>query len=240
MQTEIILAIISFLTSAVAGVLGLGGGMLLIAAMPIFLPANLVIPLHGITQLSSNASRAYFARASIQWNLLGSFVLGSVIGVGVFGLVLFNIPTEWIPFFIGIYILLSLWSAWFKRLLSRFESLFIIGVLQSGLGLLVGATGPLSLTFLAKKLNGKEKIVATSAVFMLVSHLFKLALFGLFGFAFQQHLFLIILLVVGAILGSWCGTKLRLKVADEHYVLWLNLLLSGLALNMIIGVLRAF
>lgn len=239
MQTEISLAIISFLTSTVAGILGFAGGMLLIAAMPIFLPASLVVPLHGITQLSSNASRAYFARQSIQWNLLAPFVFGSLFGIGLFGSVLLNTPVEWIPLLIGIYILLSLWSIEFKGLLRRFETLFVIGLLQTGLGLLVGATGPLSLAILVRKLSCKEQIVATSAVFMLISHLFKLALFGLFGFAFQQHLMIITMMIVGAVTGSWLGTKLRLKVANERYVVWLNLLLSALAINMIIGVLRA-
>lgn len=239
MHTEISLAVISFLTSAIAGVLGLGGGMLLIAVMPIFLPANIVIPLHGLTQLTSNASRAYFARQSIQWNLLGSFIFWSLFGIGLFGFVLLNTPITWIPLFIGIYILLSLWSRYFKQLFSRFETLFIIGILQTGLGLLVGATGPLSLTILSKKLSCKEQIVATSAVFMLISHLFKLVLFGLFGFAFQQHLLLITLMIVGAVVGSWVGTKLRLKVSEQRYIVWLNLLLTALAIHMIVSVLRA-
>lgn len=239
MQTEISLALISFLTSAVAGVLGLGGGMLLIAAMPIFLPANLVVPLHGITQLSSNASRAYFARQSIQWNLLSPFVFGSLLGIGLFGFVLLNTPTDWVPLLIGVYILLSVWSTRFKTVLAKFETLFLAGTLQTGLGLLVGATGPLTMTILIKRLSSKEKIVATSAVFMLLSHLFKLAIFGLLGFSFQQHMLLMLMMVVGAILGSWVGTKLRLKVANDRYVLWLNLVLTVLAINMIITVLRA-
>ncbi len=43
--SEFLLVPITFLTSCLAGVMGLGGGMLLIAAMPGLVPASAIIPL---------------------------------------------------------------------------------------------------------------------------------------------------------------------------------------------------
>ena len=48
-MNELFLGILSFLTSTVAGVVGIGGGMMLIAILPSFLPLNALIPVHGLT-----------------------------------------------------------------------------------------------------------------------------------------------------------------------------------------------
>lgn len=58
---EFVLAFITFFTSMVAGLFGFGGGLLLIAILPAFMPASAVIPAHGVTQLSSNFSRMLFS-----------------------------------------------------------------------------------------------------------------------------------------------------------------------------------
>lgn len=166
MAPELLLALVSFCTSLVAAVLGLGGGMLLIAILPQFLLANAVVPIHSVTQISSNASRAFFAKESICWQLLIPFIVGSLIGTVLFGLVVAYLPIDFIPLFIGTYILLNIWSDSFKQFIAKFESLYIVGFLQTGLGMLVGATGPFTLSILTKTLADKEQVIATSAVFM--------------------------------------------------------------------------
>ncbi len=62
----LLFGIISFGTSLITGVIGVGGGLLLIAILPLFLPTNALIPVHGFTQIASNVSRAYFGRKAIQ------------------------------------------------------------------------------------------------------------------------------------------------------------------------------
>jgi uncharacterized membrane protein YfcA len=47
MNTEIILTLVALLTSTITSILGVGGGILRVAAMPIFLPAALIIPMHS-------------------------------------------------------------------------------------------------------------------------------------------------------------------------------------------------
>ena len=79
MTDEIILGILTFFTSTVAGVVGLGGGMLLIAVLPTFLPLNAIIPVHGVTQMSSNISRAIFGIKDVQFEVLPKFIFGSIV-----------------------------------------------------------------------------------------------------------------------------------------------------------------
>ncbi len=51
------LSAVSFVTSVIAATVGIGGGLGLLAVMPSFVPISAVVPLHGVTQLASNASR---------------------------------------------------------------------------------------------------------------------------------------------------------------------------------------
>ena len=48
-MNELALVPIVFLTSALAAVMGMGGGILLIAVMPGLIPAAVILPLHAAT-----------------------------------------------------------------------------------------------------------------------------------------------------------------------------------------------
>lgn len=235
MHIEYILGLISFFTSVIAGVIGFGGGMLLIAILPLFLNPSLIIPVHGIAQLASNSSRMVFSLNYVQWALLPKFLIGSFVGVVVFGLLLSNISTDYVPIGIGLYIILSLWSTHFSIFMKKYENYYLIGLLQTGLGLIVGATGPLSLTVLTKDLNSKDEIIATSSMFMTISHLAKIPVFMAIGVSLLGHLNVLLFMVVGSVLGSFIGTRLRLASNNERLILVIKILLSLMALKMLVS-----
>jgi len=235
-STEIALTFFAIITSAIAGILGFGGGMLLIAIMPVFLPAAVIIPIHGLVQLASNSSRVALSINHVAWHLLPKFLIGSLIGLGLFSTLLLNVSTDYIPLAIGSYILLNLWWKPFANAMKRFESFYIIGALQTGLSLIVGATGPLTNNILLKQLQDKDQIIATGAIFMSISHLAKILVFGLIGFQFEDYLPTLILMSLGAILGSYIGSNVRKKVNNQHYLNLIKYLLSLLAAKMIITI----
>lgn len=232
---ELSLGFITLLTSTITAIVGLGGGMMLIAIMPSFLPINAVIPIHGLTQLSSNFSRALFGYKDIQYEVVPKFLVGSLIGVGLFATIVSLISLEYVPLFMGAYILLSLWSAKFNDKIKKFENYYLIGFFQSGLSIVVGATGPLAMTLLLKDYGDKNKVVVTAAAIMCITHILKLIVFMYFGFVFFDYIGVIIAMVVGAIAGSWIGTKLRDKVDGKKFTMILKVILTLLALKIIIG-----
>ena len=236
-MNELVLGVISFLTSTIAGVVGLGGGLLLIAILPSFLPTNALIPVHGLSQVSSNLSRAYFGRKNIQYQVIPKFLIGSLIGVGIFALFLNIISIEYIPLFIGVYILLSLWSQTFNDNIKKYENYYLIGFFQTGLSVIVGTTGPLTMTLLLKEFKDKDKVVATSAILMSITHILKVCVFVYFGFLFFDYLSIIIAMIIGAILGSYAGTHLRDKIDGKKLVFALKILLSILAIKSILSIL---
>jgi uncharacterized membrane protein YfcA len=213
---------------------GFGGGMLLIAAIPFFVPAAAIIPIHGIVQIASNSSRMLFSIKDVKWSLLPAFLIGSVLGIASFGILIINLPTDYIPMWIGLYLLCSLWLPRFSNIMKRLENDYLIGFLQTGLGLIVGATGPLALAKLTNTLQSKDQIIATSAMFMTISHLAKIPVFIVLAAPIFNHLPLIITMVCGAILGSYLGTKLRMSISNDKAVATIKILLTILALRMII------
>ena len=235
-MTELFLGILTFLTSTIAAIVGVGGGMMLIAILPSFLPINALIPVHGLTQMTSNLSRAVFGYKDVQYEVIPKFLLGSFLGIGIFASILNFISLEYVPLFIGVYILLSLWSEKFNEKIKRYESYFLAGFFQTGLSIVVGATGPLTMTLLLKDYKNKDKVVATSAALMSLSHILKVFVFMYFGFVFFDYIGIIIAMVIGAIAGSWVGTKLRNIIDGKKFTIILKVLLTTLAIKVIVGV----
>ena len=235
-MNELILGIISFLTSTVAGVVGIGGGMMLITIMPSFIPVNALIPVHGLTQMSSNFSRAVFGYKDVQFEVIPKFLLGSFIGIGIFAGILNFISLNYVPLFIGTYILLSLWSEKFNEKIKRYESYFLAGFFQTGLSVVVGATGPLTMTLLLKDYGDKNKVVATGAALMSISHILKVFVFMYFGFVFFDYIGIIVAMIIGAVAGSWAGTQLRDVIEGKKFLLFLKVFLSALSIHVMVKV----
>lgn len=236
MNQELFLGLVTFFTSTVAGVIGLGGGMMLIAILPSFIPVNALIPVHALTQMSSNFSRAVFGYKDVKLEVIPKFLLGSMIGISFFAGILYFISLEYVPLFIGSYILLSLWSQKFNDKIKRYESYVLIGFFQTGLSIVVGATGPLATTLLVKDYDDKHVIVATAATLMSITHILKVIVFMFFGFVFFDYIGVLTAMIIGAIAGSWAGTKLRDKIDGKKFLIILKVLLSLLAIKIIVGV----
>ena len=236
MNQELILGLITFVTSTIAGVVGIGGGMMLIAILPSFLPLNALIPVHGLTQMSSNLSRAVFGYKDIRLEVIPKFFFGSLLGIGFFASILYFISLEYVPLFIGVYILLSLWSEKFNEKLKKYESYFLAGFFQTGLSIVVGATGPLTMTLLLKDYKDKNVVVATGAALMSITHTLKVFAFMFFGFVFFDYIGILVVMIISAVAGSWAGTKLRDKIDGKKFVLILKILLSLLAIKVIVSV----
>lgn len=232
-----LLLLVSCLTSLLAALVGFGGGMLLIAILPLFLPAAAIVPIHGLAQLASNSSRVLFSLQDVLWPLIPGFLCGSLLGVGLFGWLWTQLPVQHLPVFIGLYILLNLWHPGFKGLMSKYESAIWIGFLQSGLSLFVGATGPLSTGLLLKQSADQNKVIVTAALMMSISHLLKVLVFGFIGFAYLDYLWPLAALIAGAVAGSYLGAKIRQPEPNSRYIHWIKLGLSALALQMMVAAL---
>lgn len=233
MTEELTLTLITTLTSALTAITGMGGGMLLVAILPTFLSANILIPIHGATQLTSNISRAFLGYKDIYYKACLKYFLGSLLGVTISYSFLLYLAFTYIPLFIGIYILLSVWSKKFDSFFKKFDSYYLLGALQSGLSLVVGATGAMSMPKLLRDCKNSDELIVTIAALSAITHLLKIIVFIALGFVFLDYLDLMLYMSLGAILGSYIGTKIRSKIASQKLMMFMKILLSFFALKSI-------
>lgn len=238
MFADVPLAFVNFITSALTAITGVGGGMILVGVMPFFVPAVAIVPIHGVTQFVSNATRAWFGKDSIDYTHVGLYAMGAVLGFLVFGIAIRFVKLSLIPLFIGIYILLITWSKTFNALIKRFEKFWLVGFVQTGLGVFVGPPGPLNIAVLNKHYNDNHVVVSTSALMMSFVHFGKIIVYLSIGFAFVDYWQLLIMMTVMATIGSYVGTKLRHKIN----ILWLKkslpYVLTLLAIKLIIDIVK--
>lgn len=238
MLNEILLVLANLVTSALTAITGVGGGMILIGLMPFFVPAVAIVPVHGVTQLVSNATRAWFGRDALDFTYFWQFLAGSISGLLIFGVLVRFIHLELIPLFIGIYILLITWSDTFNQAIRRFESFFLVGFVQTGLGVFVGTPGPLNIAVLNKHYDDNNVVVTTGALMMTVVHTAKLVVYLTMGFVFVDYWQLLVMMVIMATIGSWLGTRLRHKIRLDWLKKILPYLLTLIALKLIIDIAR--
>lgn len=222
----------SFFTSAISAAMGLGGGVVLMAVMASFLPVYVLVPVHGLVQMASNASRATVQRKFIVWPLLKWFVLGGIVGALIGGQLVIELPDRWLKLGLAIFILATVWRIIPYKLISGRGGPFALGMVASFLSMFFGATGPL-VASLFSRLPEKKQIVGTHAAAMTLQHGIKIAVFVALGFSFAQYWQLVLGMVVSGFFGTLVGSKLLDKLPEK---LFQQLFVGGitlLALNMI-------
>jgi uncharacterized membrane protein YfcA len=163
--TEYWLIPVAFLTSTLAAVFGMGGGVPLITLMPGLVPVAAVIPLHAVTQLASNASRASFGWRHIELSLILPFLVGAVAGAATGGQVFLSLNLDWLPAIMGVVILLITWVPLPQVHGTGSWPIVLLGFYQTGIGMLIGATGPLGAALLLRRSQQRDWLVVNSAVY---------------------------------------------------------------------------
>jgi len=230
---EVLLILVALVTSALTAIVGIGGGMILIAFMPGLLPAAAIIPVHGIVQFFSNSSRTLFGWRHIHWGFTTAFVAGSIIGGLVAACVTTEINLEYTPLIIAVYILLTVWGPKLQFKKAPRGEFFTIGLLQTGLSVIVGAVGPLGQAAMLTKGFQRDALVVTAALMMTFTHLIKIILLTLLGFSFIAYWQIILGMSIGVIAGAYLGTHIRYKVPEVLFRNVMKWLLTLLAIRMI-------
>lgn len=230
--TSVGLILLAGFTSFMTGAMGLGGGMLLLVVMASVVPIAALIPVHGLVQLGSNASRAVMTFRHLDRSMFKYFALGTVIGAVVASFVVVQLPLAFIQLAIAIFLLLMVWGLKPKsREMTRPGRIFA-GALTTFLSMFVGASGPMVASVVYR--NGYDKLAHTStfATCMTFQHSLKAIVFTVVGFAFWQWLPLVVAMIVSGAIGTWLGLKLLNKIPTEKFKLAFKIVLSVLALRL--------
>ena len=213
----IILAVCA--TSLLSGILGMAGGMILMAILVSSLGVASAMMLHGAVQATSNGSRAWFLRKQIRWSITPIYMLGALVCVACFSLVAF-IPEP------GVVLILVGLFPWLARLSKKLAGLnitrplttFTCGIVVTSAQLLAGASGPiLDVFYLNSPLNRLE-IVANKAITQAFGHILKIIYYGLIiQVTTALPWWLIGTALVAAVLGTRIGTLLLERWNDRDF-----------------------
>ena len=233
-----ILSVAAFLTSTLSAIIGMGGGITLLAIMILFLPWKVLIPIHGCVQLISNATRVASFIKYVNWKIFLIFILAcipaSYIGLKAVG----QFDETLVKAFIGVFILYAVFLApKLKEAIARiFKSFFLAGTLAGSISMVVGATGPLIAPFFINSNLKKEEIIATKALCQTMVHLIKVILFGaLLGFSISDYSKLLAFMSVGVILGTFSGKWiLENKISDRLFRFLYKFVLGAVAVKILV------
>lgn len=217
----------SFLTAAA----GIGGGVVLLAAMAVLMPAQALIPVHGLVQLGSNGGRTLIMLRAVKTSVLMPFVAGSLVGVALGGLTVVQLPPAILKIGLAGFVL---WSAWGRPIAAagRF-AIALTGVFSSFLTMFFGATGTFISAMVKTLQLGRLEHVATHSACMVAQHLIKVAAFGLLGFAYGPYLPLILAMIASGFVGTLLGKRILLKLKDHSFHRVLSVVLTLLALRLL-------
>ena len=211
----------AFVTATVSGVLGMAGGLLLMGALLLVLPAPAAFVAHGLLQLVSNGWRAVLHRRHVQVRTVGWYAVGAAVAAaGVAGV-------SYLPSKPVTYLLLGLVPAlvWLPRGVLRLDAgrpahAVAAGLAVTAVNLLAGVAGPLLDVFFVRSTLGRHAVVATKAATQVLSHLAKVVVYGgplLRGDAPGLPWAVLLLAVPLSMLGTVAGGRLLDRMSDAGF-----------------------
>lgn len=222
----ILLAVTALITSIISAILGMGGGIMLLATMLCFMSHGEAIPTHAAVQIASNGTRALAFIQNVDRSAFGRFVLGVVPGAAVGMLLLWALgdPEESEPYlktFIGAFILVATYLPKGNKAAHHagfWWDFVLMGFAAGTAALTVGAVGPLIAPLFARRDFVKERLIATKATCQLATHLLKIP-----AFIWLRELDvatlgpLALVLIAMVIPGTLLGKRALRGVSERHF-----------------------
>lgn len=215
-----VLIIISALaTSLLSGLVGMAGGVVLMAVLVNILPVSSAMVLHGITQFTANGSRTLILRKHLMWRLLPGYILGASVAVAGFSALLFVPEASVVLILVGLF-------PWLARLqpkssafnITRPVSNIICGFSVTSAQLLAGAAGPLLDLFYLKSGLDRQTVVANKALTQTIGHLLRIFYYGaIISVATPLPNWLFLAAAIAAVIGTRLGTWLLARWDDQRF-----------------------
>jgi len=212
---------------------GAGGGAALLIIIAQWIPPAALIPVHGLTQMGANASRAAMTWRHIQWPVIAAFLPGALLGAWAGNRVLIQTPEAVWQLTIAAFVLWFCWGPALPRIAFGRIGVALAAALTTFISLFVGATGPLVAAFLKQLEQNRFRTVATFAAAMTIQHAPKALAFASLGFILHDWLLLILLMISATIIGNKVGLRFLKGWSDRRFHQLFNAVLTLLALRLI-------
>ncbi len=224
MTTLLILATV-LATAVLSGVIGMAGGVLLMAVLVTLLPVASAMILHGAVQAASNGARFLFLREHVIWAIVPYYAVGALVAVALF------VSLALVPDPALVLILVGSFP-WLARVVPTLRGLDVrrpvtavaCGTTVTAAQLLAGASGPLLDAFYLRTEVDRRSIVATKGLTQAAGHVVKIGYYAWVSNAVLDEfsvasvpIWIIGAGIVLAILGARIGTRLLEKFDDRQF-----------------------
>lgn len=225
-----ILAVTALVTSFISGILGMAGGMILMGLLLAVLPVSAAMTLHGITQFTSNAGRAWMLREEVHRPIAAGYAAGGLVAAAALALIHWRLGKAGALLAMGItpFIGLALPRTW-RLDVTRRGHPFACGVACVTLSLTAGIAGPILDLFFVRSALGRRQVVATKALTQALSHLLKVGYFGILLAAGGEVPYLAAVgMVVLAVIGTRLSKGVLERMSDASFRQWTRATIMGL------------
>lgn len=215
-----IFVILSLLAEVLGTVGGFGSSVFFVPIANFFFDFQSVLGITALFHLSSNVTKIAFFKKGIDKRLILFLGIPAVIfvSIGAYFSKYFN-PMI-LTYILGLFLIItSLLFLIFKKLIVIPNSVnAIIGGSLSGFSAgLLGTGGAIrGVTMAAFKLD-KNKFIATSAVIDLGVDFSRTIIYYLNGYMHKHDFYIIPILIVVSIIGTWIGKKILNTISQDHF-----------------------
>jgi uncharacterized membrane protein YfcA len=237
-EIDFYLFVISFLCAALSASTGLGGGVLFLMGLNVFVPLNNAIPIHGLIQLFNNLVRVVKLRAYLLPTICIPFSIGALIGFVFCFNILSNLDLGTLPYII--ILVLVLYSLLKPKKMPELKipdyGFGILGVFTGALGPIIGTVDPLLSPFFLRDDFTKENLIANKSFFQSLIHLSKIPFFIFLGFNYIQFGPVIIVLLLGGLLGSYTGLRILDRINRKVFIVLFKGILFLVAIKLVFNI----
>ncbi|GGX90050.1 permease [Litchfieldella qijiaojingensis] len=228
--TALAFLVVVFLTSALSGIFGMAGGLILLWFLLLALPATVAIAVHGVIQLCANASRAWLSRRYIDFRIVAIIASGGALAAVLLALVDYTPNTATVSILIGLMPLL-VWvpKVWFHFDASRTSHAFCCGLVAGGLTIASGVSGPTIDIFFIRTHMDRRQVVATKAAVQVIAHAIKIVFYLSAALTLSTGQWGLILLAIPfAILGTRSGNAILRRLTDARFRYWTRWIVTAI------------
>jgi len=226
-------ALATFLTSALSSVFGMLGGLLLMAILVEWFSVPQAFVLHGLFQLTANGYRAWLNRADILWRPVRFFLVGVGALLLVLGFLTFSPDRAWVLIALGLvpFAASAIPDGW-RLKISTPSHAGLAGVVVGGVNVVAGVAGPLLDVFFQQAELNRKQVVATKAVLQSFGHVAKVGYFlwlaGFVAVAEVPTMGLLVAGMVASVFGTTVGKQVLDRLTDDFFFRWTQRILWGI------------
>lgn len=237
----VILCASAFFTSVLSAILGMGGGVSLIAVMMQYFPQTALIPMHGIVQMFSNGFRVFLNLKHVKWEIFIPLFLGGILGAAIGSQFVLALPQHYFSLILALLILYLTWKPKPRKGYKKFKhKFFLVGVFANFVSVIFGVSGPLLAPFFLNENLTRFQIIATKAAKQFTGHVLKIIIYLFIGFSLSAYVHLIFLMVLSVIAGTYVGTKVLHKVPEKLFIVLFKGLITLLCFRMLLKAFLGF